>query len=198
MGSTPPDGKGARLQARCEFLKGAGSAASCEIVPGRDHFSLPAAYETYPKGWSTAWDRRCSARSRRRGDNGGLTQRHRDTARRERPRARWLGGASFRKRARVGDRFAARAQGVRQVECEAGSHAQGMGAGAGMWTGRSRTRRVIGSAASVPGKHQRAIRDEPFAIQQLTKGAREGPPERADAKRKMSGSLRRGFRRPPA
>jgi S-formylglutathione hydrolase FrmB len=40
----------APTQRLCEFLKRAGSDATCEIVPGRDHFSLPGAYETYPKG----------------------------------------------------------------------------------------------------------------------------------------------------
>lgn len=34
----------------CDFLRGAGTDATCEIVPGRDHFDLQEPYDTYPNG----------------------------------------------------------------------------------------------------------------------------------------------------
>lgn len=37
-------------QRLCDFLRGAGSDATCEIVPGRDHFDLQQPYDTYPNG----------------------------------------------------------------------------------------------------------------------------------------------------
>lgn len=37
-------------QRLCDFLRGVGSDAVCEIVPGRDHFDLYQPYETYPHG----------------------------------------------------------------------------------------------------------------------------------------------------
>jgi len=41
------DGPTRRL---CAFLRGAGSAATCEVVPGRSHFDLFGPSETYPDG----------------------------------------------------------------------------------------------------------------------------------------------------
>jgi pimeloyl-ACP methyl ester carboxylesterase len=46
----------------CSFLKGKGSDAVCELIPGRDHFDLYESYKTYPEGLAVQIDREMQKR----------------------------------------------------------------------------------------------------------------------------------------